>query len=412
MQEDFKGFGRLIRDNKDFRRIWISHMISLMGDWLSYIAVSVISIQQGGGAFAVGMVMFVHSIPLALMTPISGPLADRIDRKRLLIGAYLGASLLTVCMWGAANAQSVWLLQAVLFLRVCVSGIGITARSAAIPAIVGRENLRLANALLGLTWSVMFTLGLALGGFASEWLSPQGAILLDALTFLAAVAVAVGLPSLKPDIDREGAPPKPGFADVMQAWRYVKARPKLLATVLAKTPPTVANAGAWVTLNLVAGERLSFTTLPIAIGLMQCTRAIGSGIGPLLPAAIMPRNSLVGTLVAFVGVALLAAFDSVTLSFVGLSLWGIGMGHNWVISAANLQAATPDHLLGRVTSLDFFMFSAGAAIASVLAGFLCDLWADPAAGTWAAMAIGLVVWVYCYRLTRLPDSAESEGLKH
>jgi len=405
MTEDFKGFAQLIRENKDFRRIWISHMISMVGDWLSYIAVSVISVQQGGGAFAVGMVMFVHSIPLALMTPISGPLADRLDRKWLLIGAYLGSSLLTVAMWGAANQQSVWLLQAALFFRVCVSGIGMTARSSAIPALVGRDKLRLANALLGLTWSVMFTLGLALGGFASELLSPSGAILLDSMTFLVAVAVAWGLPSLKPKIG-EGGPPRPGFADVLEAWRYVKARPKLLATVLAKTPPTVANAGAWVTLNLVAGVRLSFTSLAIAIGIMQCVRAIGSGIGPLLPESIMPRNTLVGTLVSFVGVGLFAAFDSVALSFVGLSLWGIGMGHNWVISAANLQAETPDHLLGRVTSLDFFMFSAGGAVAAVLAGFLCDLWANPAAGTWAATAIGFVIWMYCYRLTSSQPNAE------
>ena len=122
----------------------------------------------------------------------------------------------------------------------------------------------------------------------------------------------------------------------------------------------------------------------------------------------MPRNTLIGTLVAFVGVGLLAAFDSVATSFVGLSLWGIGMGHNWVISAANLQAATPDHLLGRVTSLDFFMFSVGGALAAVLAGFLCDFWQDPAAGTWAATAIGLVIWFYCYRLTKRPDAVDAD----
>ena len=117
----------------------------------------------------------------------------------------------------------------------------------------------------------------------------------------------------------------------------------------------------------------------------------------------MPRNSLVGTLVAFVGVMLLAAFDSVALSFIGLSLWGIGMGHNWVISAANLQAATPDHLLGRVTSLDFFMFSAGGALTAVLAGLLCDYWEHPAAGTWAALSIGMLVWLLCFWLTKQPE---------
>ena len=409
MKQDFTGFVRLIKSNPDFRRLWFSHMISLIGDWLSYIAVSVISIQQGGGAFAVGMVMFVHSIPLAVMSPISGPLADRIDRKKLLIAGYLGASLLTLGMWGAAMAESVWLLQAMLFLRVCVSAIAMNARSASIPALVGRENLRLANALLGVTWSLMFTLGLALGGFASEFLSPGGAILLDAMTFLLAVFVAMGLPSLKPQVGVEG-PPRPGLTDMLRAWRHVTARPKLLATVLAKTPPTVANSGAWVTLNLVAGHRLSFTTLAIAVGIMQSVRAIGTGIGPLLPTRILPRDPQIGALVSIGGMLLLAASESTAITFVALGLWGIGQGHNWVISAANLQASTPDHLLGRVTAIDFFMFSVGGAFAAMLAGYLCDVMDDPAAGTWVVSAIGLMIWAYCQWLRRRPSSVDS-GLK-
>ncbi|MEC7242413.1 MAG: MFS transporter [Myxococcota bacterium] len=406
MTSDLRGFSRLIRQNRDFRRLWISHMISLIGDWLSYIAVSVISIQQGGGAFAVGMVLFVHSIPLALMSPISGPLADRFDRKWILILGYLGASVLTVCMWGAARMESVWLLQTVLFFRVCVSGLAITARSAAIPALVGREDLRLANALLGLTWSVMFTLGLALGGFASEYLSPSGAILLDAMTFVLAAAVAFKLPSLKP-ARGEGAPPRPGFSDMLQAWAYVRKRPRLLAMVLAKTPPTVANAGAWVTLNLVAGQRLSFTTLSIALGIFQSIRAIGSGIGPLLPEWIIPRDPMVGTVVAFTGILLLAGFEATWISCIGLGLWGIGQGHNWVISSTNIQAATPDHLLGRVISLDFLMFSIGGAFSAMLAGYLCDVFEDPAAGAWVTTALGSGIWLFCIALRRRagPDVA-------
>ena len=394
MKSDLHGFAQLIRQNAAFRRLWIGHMISLIGDWLSYIAVSVISIQQGGGAFAVGMVMFVHSIPLALMSPISGPLADRIDRKKLLIAGYFGASLLTLCMWGAARAESVWLLQTVLFLRVCVSAIAMNARSASIPALVGRDQLRIANALLGLTWSLMFTLGLALGGFASEFLSPSGAIFLDAMTFLLAVFVAMGLPPLKPAVGEEG-PPRPGLSDMVRAWRYVQERPRLLATVLAKTPPTVANSGAWVTLNLVAGERLSFTTLAIAVGIMQSIRAIGSGIGPLLPARILPRNPQLGALVAFSGMLLLAASDSPWVSVAALALWGLGQGHNWVLSAANLQAGTPDHLLGRVTSIDFFMFSVGGAFSAMLAGYLCDVWDDSGVGTFGTVGIGALIWLYC-----------------
>jgi predicted MFS family arabinose efflux permease len=187
---------------------------------------------------------------------------------------------------------------------------------------------------------------------------------------------------------------------MLEAWRYVKKRPKLLATVLAKTPPTVANSGAWVTLNLVAAQRLSFTTLAIAIGIMQSVRAIGSGIGPLLPTRILPRDPNMGTLVALVGILLFAAFDAAWVSMVGLALWGIGQGHNWVISSSNVQAATPDHLLGRVISIDFFMFSIGGAFSALLAGYLCDHFESSTAGAWATASIGLGVWFVCWWLSR------------
>ena len=122
---------------------------------------------------AVAWVLAAHALPMAIMSPVSGPLADRFDRRRILIVSYLAASILTLCMWWVAEA-SVALLQTMLFLRVCVSSVGSTARTASIPQVVRRDELHSANALLGLTWSITFALGLALGGFAVAGLGPSG----------------------------------------------------------------------------------------------------------------------------------------------------------------------------------------------------------------------------------------------
>ena len=407
MRKDLRGFARLIVTKPDFRKLWISHMVSLIGDWLSYIAVAVISVQKGDGAFAVGMVLFVHSLPTALMTPIAGPLADRLDRRWLIVGGYLGAASLTLGMWGAAQHGAVWLLQAVLFVRVCLSGVAMTARAAAIPSLVGREDLRLANALLGLTWSVMFAVGLSLGGFATEYLSPSGAILLDAMTFILAALVASSLPALKPQLSAEG-PPRVGFADMHRAWRFVMARPQLMANVLAKTPPIIFNGGAWVTLNLVAGERLSALSVAVAIGVMQCVRAVGTGIGPLMPTSVIPRDPRVGSLVAFTGMALFVGFDALWVSILALALWGVGQGHNWVISTAEVQARTPDHLLGRVAATDLCLLSLGGALAGVLAGWVSDRLGDPAAGAWVTFGLAALCWIYCLVLSRRGEGVEGE----
>ena len=89
----------------------------------------------------------------------------------------------------------------------------------------------------------------------------------------------------------------------------------------------------------------------------------------------------------------------------GLFVWGAGGGHNWVIATADIQASTPDHLLGRVTSLDFFLFSVGGSLAALGSGFLCDVWEDPTAGTWVSLAIGGLLWLYCLVLNRREPTA-------
>ena len=120
----------VLRHRHDFRRLWFSNIISLIGDWLSYIAVALISIETGEGALAVAFVLVAHALPSALMSPITGPLADRFDRRGLIILGYIGATLLTLGMWFAAKNNHLLWLQICLFLRVCVSGIAMTARSA------------------------------------------------------------------------------------------------------------------------------------------------------------------------------------------------------------------------------------------------------------------------------------------
>ena len=139
--------------------------------------------------------------------------------------------------------------------------------------------------------------------------------------------------------------------------------------------------------------------MAVAIGVMQCVRAVGTGVGPLMPARILPRDPRVGSLVAFAGMALFVGFDAIWVSVVALALWGVGQGHNWVNATAEVQAATPDHLLGRVTAIDLCLLSLGGALAGVLAGLVCDAWDDPASGAWVTFGLAALGWLYCLALS-------------
>lgn len=383
-------FGRLLHERPDFRRLWYSNMVSLVGDWLSYVAVSLVAVDQGGSAIAVGMVLVAHTLPMALLGPLAGPLADRFDRKRIMIAAQIGASLLTLVMFGAVVASAIWWMQVFLLLRVGVSGLSLTARMAAIPQLVEPDELHTANALLGLTWSVMFAGGVALGGFLASWLGPGEAILADALTFLLSAAIITRLPPLPPDADGEQKP-RPGLRDILVGWTYARPRPRLFAALMAKTPPSIANAAGWVTLSLVAGPRLAGPTA-MALGIMHALRAVGTGVGPLVPARWIPREANLGTPMAFVGLALFLAFESPWVMVPALLLWGMGSGHNWVTSTAELQARTPPAIMGRMSALNFMTLQAGQASMALVAGLMIDMTDDAELGGWIGLGLGIVGW--------------------
>ncbi|MEE2787935.1 MAG: MFS transporter [Myxococcota bacterium] len=377
----------VLRSRPHFRRLWVSNIISLIGDWLSYIAVALISIEKGQGALAVAFVLVAHALPAALMSPITGPLADRFDRRRLIILGYIGATILTLGMWFAAKHNALVWLQICLFMRVCVSGIATTARSASVPSLVHENELHSANALLSLTWSIMFTTGLALGGLASAVLSPDGAILLDAATFLGAAWVVRGLPAIPPGNEGE-ARPRVGLRDLLTAWQFARSRPRVLVGLLGKVPAMAANGGGWIFLNIAGAAMLAPMDLAIALGSMQAARAIGTGVGPLLPAKIIPRSPLAGTILTFVGLAMFTYTGHVALGFIGLFVWGAGGGHNWVMSTVRVQTHTPKHLLGRMTAIDFFLFGTIESAAAIGAGILVDTFGIESLSTTVGLVAG------------------------
>lgn len=390
MIDDLRAFARLLGERRHFRRLWVSNMVSLLGDWLSYVAVSLVAVDRGESAVTVGMVLVGHTLPMALLAPISGPLADRFDRRRLMIAAQIGAGLLTLGMWGAVQGGAIGWMQVFLLLRVGVSGLGLTARFAAVPQLVERHELHAANALLGLTWSVLFAAGVAAGGVLAAVIGPGGAILGDAATFAIAALIVAGLPALPPPPPEAAADPA-APRDLFAAWRYARPRPKLLAALLAKTPAGIADAAGWVTLNLVAGPRVAGSTA-LGIGVMHALRAIGTGVGPLLPRAWIPREANLATPLAFVGLAAFLASDSPWVFLPALVVWGMGTGHNWVSSTAELQAETPGDILGRMTALNVMTLTFAQSALAVGAGLVIDATGQATWGGWVGLALAVMGW--------------------
>jgi MFS family permease len=169
----------LLRRRPAFRRLWIAASASLIGDWLSFVAISLLAMDRGGGALSLALVFAVHALPHALFTPISGVVADRLDRRTVLIVVPLVQAALTVAMALAAGSGMVWLVQMLVLVRSAGTAFMVPAEAAALRHTVEPGELVPANAILSGTWSITYIAGMVLGGAIAS-LGAVPAILIDA----------------------------------------------------------------------------------------------------------------------------------------------------------------------------------------------------------------------------------------
>lgn len=392
-------FSSLLRRRPHFRRLWIAQIISLLGDWLSFVAVSLLALKQGDGIVALALVLVAHTLPRALLAPVAGALADRLDRRRMMIGANVAQGLLTLGMAGAAAAGSVWLVQLLVFARAGVSAFLEPVESAVMRHVVNDDELLTANAVHSVTWSVMFSVGMALGGLLAA-LGPAPALLIDAITFGLAALTLRKLPAMAA-AGRAAAPLAAIAAvprDMVAAFRYAWARPALFDAVLSKTPPALAGGGAWVLLNLVADDAAFIGSGALTLGLLQCVRGVGTGVGPMLSAWMIRRRvseqtaGQIAQWTAYGGIALFALSGHwAPLTFAALA-WGAGVGSNWVLSSATIQRLSPDAFIGRLSALDWLIFTVGMCAAALGGAALVEHTGSRPASAWLGLALGVSAW--------------------
>jgi MFS family permease len=386
----------LIRRRRAFRFLWLGEWVTQLGDWLSYVAISLLALSHGPGtgALAVAIVLVAHNLPHAILAPISGIISDRMDRRNLLLITHLGQALLTVAM--VASVEDLTRLQGLLVLRTSLSALDWPARTAAVTQVVPEDERLLANTLCATTWSMTFALGMAAGGVLAL-LGPIPALLLDALTF----AIAAGLISRLPPLPAPGAKASSGgqLADALSNRHVLRA-------VFAKTPVALASGAGLVLLNLVSTQAAFLGAAGLTLGCLQMVKGVGTGLGPVylrrwVHSGVDP-NTLWSAAVAlsFVGIGLFTASQRPLGWLLGSFVWGVGSGTNWVLSTTTLQRHAPSTHLGRLAALDALSTTLGMSIAAVATGLLIDTMGLRPVTVWPCTGLGLFLAAALWAVTR------------
>jgi predicted MFS family arabinose efflux permease len=365
----------LLRRNRDFRALFLASVISLGGDWFLWVAINGLIYEATGKAFYVGLSILAQQFAFFLGSPIGGFLADRLDRKKLMVVCDLVRAL-TCLAFLFVGPGRIWLAYVLLPVLSAFAAPFDPAFSAATPNLVDRPDLPAATALNGSLWGTMLAVGAALGGLISGAFGADAAFLVDAASFLVSAGLlwSIRRPFSEP---RKDHGQRLGMIDATrETWRFAKRDHRVLSLLLVK----FGFGAALGVLALIPVMALKvFDAGNLGFGILMSARGLGALIGPFIGHRIAgPRHRrlflVIGLSLTFSGLGYLAVGFAPTLLVAALMICvaHVGSGSQWMLSTFGLQVFVPDHVRGRIFGFDYMLVTLTLSISALIGSVVAD----------------------------------------
>ena len=376
-----KGYIEFFSSNPKYRRLWAASVISLLGEWFNTIALFILILEYSGSQFLLGILFAVRMFLFGISQPINGLLADRMNRKSLMLWSNILQIGLALSFLFVDGEEDMWWLISVSGLMMLLHGVYATAERAAVPNIVDDEDLITANAIGSASWSTALCMGAMLGGVVVNQWGTDAAFIIDSFTFLISAIILIPL-TIDQKVDDSMKGPLFGTAvnNIKTGWNRIYNDKKLLRIVFAKSTWNIGGAGLAGVFLVLAGAEISGYGAAFGFGLFFFARGIGTGIGPLIARSLFKDQnkwpSLIGILVSISGLFYL--FVGLTLDYyLPLTVMLIIISHsasggNWVLSTVLTQSWVEDEVRGRVFSMDMLILGTSAALSTTTAGYLVE----------------------------------------
>jgi DHA3 family macrolide efflux protein-like MFS transporter len=359
-------FGQVLR-NRQFFALWLANMVSSFGDWLAIIALfSLIGFRWKGTPSEVSGIMIAFVIPVALFGSVAGVFVDRWNIKRTMIASDLIRAVLMALI---PFAGGLWHLYPIVFAGSLVSIFFIPAQSVAIPRIMRKEELLVANALNSQTTNLNRILGPAAASVLVAWAGEELCFYIDSLTFLfsAAMIATIALPQGKSEKETGT-----GIRKEFMAGLQFIGQHQLILFVIGSMMAAVLAVAAFDSLiiiyvrDILLSESGVFGTI---LSLVGVTTILGSFlIGKYGQHYSKLRLVVLGIVIFGVSIFILTAFGKVWMTLVCCLILGVGVAGVLVPSQTLIQEETPPEILGRVTSTSMSLITIAQLISFLVAG--------------------------------------------
>lgn len=366
-----------------FRNLWLANTISQLGDSLYYVTNAFMINRITGQASMVGINGALETLPFFLLGPYSGVLADRIDRKRIMLVSDLVCAfvlLVLAVVVSRTGNPPVTAIFATSLIASCARTFFHPARNAAVPRVAPEGRVLEANAFSSITFNFVFMSGLALSAIILGVLYSSTAtnfylfsVLINAFSFIGSAFFVTKLPSIEPE--REKASEEPHVVEEVKAGlTYMTGRHdlKMLFVIALITNLMIA---PFFPVYVKANE-LWFDNKPQTLTWFECSFFVGMMIAGLLVSKFNVKSVGWGNIFGLIGCGVAVGFMAYWRS---LAMWvllnfaaGIVMPFAWIPTDTYLQVSVPDQFRGRVQSLKTMLSNGAQPIGLTLGGVIID----------------------------------------
>ncbi|MGH9736103.1 MAG: MFS transporter [Candidatus Acidiferrales bacterium] len=370
-QLSFPDMVRALR-HRNFQLFFSGQLISLIGTWMDNIAEGWLVYRLTHSAFLLGVATFAGQIPVFLLAPLGGMIADRFDRRKVVIGTQASSMLIAGALAGLTLAGKITVRE-VIVLAACmgsVNAVDIPTRQAFLVQMVGRDDLMNAIALNSSMFNAARVVGPSIAGLLVAWKGEGWCFAVNSVSYIAVISGLVAM-RIKP-IVREVQVVSP-LAHIAEGFRFARNTAPIRTILLLIALVSLFATPYAVLMPIFAANVLhgNAKTLGVLMG--------ATGVGAVIGALVLAARSGVRGLGRWVAIAcggfgtFLILFAFSRWYFVSVALL-VPVGFCVMVQMASsntlIQSMVPDRLRGRVMSIYSMMFMGMAPIGALLAGWL------------------------------------------
>jgi MFS family permease len=368
--------------HRDYRLLWLGTAVMSAGQWLQQVVLSWLIFEMTGSAFFLGLINGLRMLPFLFTSLVGGVLADRVDRRRLMLWTQAYIMLITLLMGllFVSGRVQVWHLFVFTFISGAGWSLTMPVRQSIVPALVPRAELLNAVALSSAAFNITRTVGPAAGGFLLAAIGAGGTFFVQAALYAIVLLMLLAL-RVPPIAARSDGRAVSAWASLLEGFRYIRATPAVGTLLLLGLVPMLLGMPYQSLLPIFAAD--IYRIGPGGLGVLIGFAGLGSLLATLAVASggDFPRKGLVQLLaLASLGVTLLLYSQITWLPLALVVLIGVGaaqMGYS-TLNQTQLQTITEDAMRGRVQSV--YMLNVGLVPAgSFAAGATAALIGAPAA---------------------------------